>query len=188
MYGNKSCQALFFLCEDMKPYTMILQRMGDNDAATIIDTEKMYNIACTSTPFLPFSESKDVFTRDWPEEDGEDVYINAIKRKAYDWEIGLCYKGEAHSAYEWIMYFLHLLLDRDDRMKIGYPLFRMYFPYLEFGRKGVYLKKFSEDSLYIDRDENIVTFSMTFRVTDPVTTLVPVMSGDNITGFTEKII
>lgn len=150
-------------------YVLLMQKMYMG--AAVKDSLKDFGIVCTEVPFLPFSEMKELPTRDWPEEDGEDVYVpSRLAMKAYDMEISFCYKGGAKSAYDGIKKFIDYLTGEDGES----PVLKIYSPYTGIGRKSVYLKEYGDDDFFLDVEEDVVLFSMTFRITDPKTDIKPI--------------
>lgn len=145
-----------------KAYTILIQK--EKEGAAVKDTVRDWNIACTDIPFLPENEAKELPSRDWPDEDGEDTYHpETIKMKAYDLDISLCYKGDLGSAYTQIEEFMAYLTGRDG----GGTFFKIYSPHTLIGRGGCYMKQFAPDDFWKGNGEDVLEFKITVRVTEP---------------------
>ena len=61
----------------------------------VIDTLEQFNVACQEFPYKNLPEIKDLPKRDWPDENGEDVYIpsSGLRFKAYDIDVKMLYVG-----------------------------------------------------------------------------------------------
>lgn len=166
---NPMAGSFYFFTVMTQEYVLLMQKMYMG--ATIKDSLEDFGIVCTEMPFAPFTETKKIPTRDWPEEDGEDVYVpSRLPRNAYDMEIGLCYKGGSKSAYDGIKKFIDYLTGEDGET----PVLKIYSPFTGIGRENVYLKEYDDDAFFFNEEEDVVLFSMTFRVTDPKTDIKPV--------------
>ena len=145
-------------------YTFLMQKQGIG--AAVKDSLADFGIVCTEVPFMPFSETKELPSRDWPDEDGEDTYIPAeLPAAAYDLELGLCYKGSLSTCHTKIKAFIDYLTGKDGN---GSEL-TIYLPYTGIGRKGCYLKSVGNIEFAKSGTDEVLTFTATFRVTDPVT-------------------
>lgn len=71
--------------------TLIFQKANGSETK---DLYADFGIKTTSVPlFLPL-ETKELPSRDWIDEDGEDVYFpDVVRLQAYDTEISMVYKG-----------------------------------------------------------------------------------------------
>ncbi|GAE83339.1 hypothetical protein JCM10512_1605 [Bacteroides reticulotermitis JCM 10512] len=117
---------------------------------------------------------------DYPDEDGEDVFIPEILTvKAYDLDVDFSYKGA--DAENGVRVFIDYLLGHDGT---GASL-KVYNPYIKMGRSKIYITGFSEPEFNRENDEEIANFTISFRVTDPRTRVVPSYDGNNnIIGLT----
>ena len=180
-------QVLELNYNDMNKTNTLLIRKGDDGA--VKNTFTQWGICCAKVPFKAGGETKDVPSRNFPDEDGEYSFIpKSLKMKAYNAEFEFVYSGEelaqnimnlSHALTQ-IEAFKAWLTGNDD--PTNYPdgtgaELTIYSPYSNIGRKGCYLVSFSDEepcviakgrgsTLY---NENVVTFKGTFRVTDPVT-------------------
>ena len=89
--------------------------------------------------------------------------------QAYDIEVEFAYKGDMGTANEKIVAFLDYLIGKD-----GYGTeLKVYDTYTQIGRQGVYFKSIKPDLFVRKTDEgDVVTFNITFRVTDPKAQMV----------------
>ena len=148
-----------------KLYSIYYQK-GKTESPTL-DTKAQWSIVCKGFPFMPYGENKDLPTRDWADQDGEDTFFpEEIKLKAYDIEVEFAYKGAIGTANSKIESFLDYLTGKGDT---GTNL-KVYDTYTKIGRQGVYYKSIDQDLFVRKSDEgDVVTFKITFRVTDPRT-------------------
>lgn len=94
------------------------------------------------------------------------LFPEEIKLKAYDIEVEFAYKGAIGTANSKIESFLDYLTGKGDT---GTNL-KVYDTYTKIGRQGVYYKSIDQDLFVRKSDEgDVVTFKITFRVTDPRT-------------------
>ena len=147
-----------------KENTLLFMKMKDD--SEVKDSFSDFGIVCTSIPFMPYGELKELPKRDWPGEDGEDIYIpDKIPLSAYDMEIGMCYKGDLSTCYDKIKSFVDYLTGKDGK---GSNL-KVYSPYTGIGRQNVYLKGISEFDFYRSNIDESLTFMLKLRVSDPST-------------------
>ena len=162
-------------------YTLLLQK----GSGSVVNSYDEWGIVCCSVPFKAGGEVKDFPKRDWPDEDGEDTYFpQESKLKAYDAEFTLAYKGQelASNPFDLGLAFTHIrdfkewLTGKDSIDGSGTEL-KIYSPYSSIGRQGCYLSEISSEEPTVQMKqeggnlyhENVVTFKVKFRVTDPVT-------------------
>lgn len=133
----------------------------------VIDTKSQWGVVCKDFPFAVYGETKELPKRDWKDEDGEDTFIpDRLYMQAYDLDVEFAYKGEMDTANEKVIGFLDYLSGKDDS---GAEL-KVYDTYTKIGRQSVYYKSVEPDLFVRKTDEgDVLTFSVTFRVTDPQT-------------------
>lgn len=158
-----------------------IQKTQDN--ARLVETVKDFDIYCADMPFKIAEEAKDLTSRDWADEDGEDEYIppTGLKMKSYTMDVKFCCKGDKGSSNAKIAAFIDYLTGRD---KTGAEM-KMYCTWTRVGRKGIRFEKLNDDAELIrDDDGDILVFTVTFKVNDPVTDVSPVYGMNNeITGL-----
>jgi len=140
----------------------------------VVDLLEAFNIGCSKFPFMKNPESKELPTRDWPGEDGRDVYIpKKIPIKEYDIEVDFIYKGSEDNISRDITAFVNFLYGRNNKA-VGGRL-AIYDDYLKMGRKDVRVLSVSNDvySCSNDDPDAIATFKVKFSVEDPVTDVYP---------------
>ncbi len=144
-------------------YTLLMQKMADGSAMkSSLDD---FGFVVCDIPW-PDVETKKLKSRDWPGEDGEDVYIPSVLNvAAYDIEITLIYKGDRCSCKRNYSALRDYLLGRDG----GGAALIIYDPYNGFGRQGVYLLKITNPQYFHDNINDILEVTLTLRVTDPLT-------------------
>ena len=164
---------------------LLIQQYTQNGSTTtnvggVVDTQSAYNVVCQEFPFKHLPETKDLPSRDWYDNDGEDVYIptDGLKFKAYDLEAKFLYVGYGYKRESVIVpkedemrqkigSFIDFLYGRNEN---GSPLLMVYDEYTKTGRRGIYVKDYDNELLaYDDRNDNVIgIFKVKFRVTDPV--------------------
>lgn len=170
-------------------YTLLIQKAG----GSVIDTFTQWGIVCCSVPFKAGGTTKKLPVRTWYDEHGDDTYIpRQLKMEAYDAEFEMAYKGlelatqpfNLSHAFVQINAFLEWLSGNDGAGGNGAEI-SIYSPYAGIGRQGCYLSKISDESPHLQvaqergnvYNETIVTFKVTFRVTDPVTNITLLRDG-----------
>lgn len=151
-----------------KPYSIYFQKSKLGSPA--IDTKSQWGIVCKDFPFTVYGDIKDLPKRDWIDQDGEDTFFpEELYVQAYDIKVEFAYKGDMGTANEKIVAFLDYLIGKD-----GYGTeLKVYDTYTQIGRQGVYFKSIKPDLFVRKTDEgDVVTFNITFRVTDPKTQII----------------
>ena len=148
-------------------YSILFKK--ESSGATVKDSLREWNIACVSAPFDVFPQTKELPANDWMDEDGEDTFIpDSLRFSAYDHEIEFCYKGDNGNAYNSIKSFIDYLSGRDGS---GASV-SVYSPYTKIGRQKMVFEGTSDMSYTGAFFEEVLLFSVKFRVTDPVTDIV----------------
>lgn len=139
------------------------------DVGSVIDTQEEYFVVCSECPFKILPTTKELAKRDWPDEDGEDVFMPAdgLKFKAYDLEVKFLYVGQKENMALDLNAFIEFIYGKNDN---GSPLLAIYDEYTQQGRQGVYVLEVNNEFLaYDDANDGVVgEFKVKFRVTDPV--------------------
>ena len=136
-------------------------------------------------PFKAGGKSKEPAKREWHDEHGEDAYIpNKLMLEAYDAEFEMAYCGKelASNPFDLDLAFTHInsfkkLLTGNNTSEGSGAQLKIYSPYSTIGRQGCYLLEISDEEPHVQLmqqggnlyHENVVTFKVKFRVTDPVT-------------------
>ena len=160
-------------------HTLYIQR-----GSVLKSTFAEWGIVCTAPSFVTGDSVKDLPSRSWPDEHGDDTYMpQQLRFEAFDADFEFAYKGEELASNP---FDVHLCMSRVEAFKrwlagnnndgAGTSL-SIYSPYTRTGRRGCYLKKFSDKAPLVQLkgvsgntwNENVVTFKVTFRVTDPMT-------------------
>lgn len=151
----------------------------------VVSSYGEFGIVCCSVPFKAGCEVKELAKRDWPDEHGEDTYFPPkTVMKAYDAEFTMAYKGQELAdnpfnlalAFQHIRQFKQWLTGNNTEEGSGSEL-KIYSPHSTIGRQGCYLTEISDEEPCVQTKqeggnlyhENVVTFKVKFRVTDPVT-------------------
>lgn len=162
-------------------YTILFRKGSDGN---VVNSFTQWGIVCCKVPFKAGGKTKDVAVRDWHDEHGEDAYIpTSLYYEAYDAEFEFAYQGEELAtsvmnlslALTQIENFKHWLSGVSNS---GASLC-IYSPFSRIGRQGCYVKNISDESPCVMvkgrgtniYHENVVTFKVTFRVTDPRTSV-----------------
>lgn len=147
----------------MDYYRIYMQQ--ESEGAEIIDTIDSFGLYCVDIPFKIADVVKDVVSRDWHDEDGIDEYIpkDGLKMSAYDMDVKFGFKGDKFAANESISAFI-------DYLKSGY--IKLYCNYTKIGRQHVRLVKLNDSAELVRNDDgDILVFSVTFKVCDPLTNI-----------------
>lgn len=148
----------------MNYYKFYIQKEAEGSA--VCELGEDFGFYETSCNFYGGGTVKDVPSRDWHDEDGDDEYVPATQRfKAYEMEVGFGYKGgqfTANSALASLKSYLS-----GGTMKI-------YDSYNRIGRQNVRFMEISDDATLVrDSDEgDILIIKVKFKVNDPVTDIV----------------
>lgn len=154
-------------------------RTGSPVKETIAD----FDIYCADMPFKLLVEAKEPSKRDWFDEHGDDEYIpdGGLKLKAYTMDVKFCCKGDKNSSNEKINKFLKYLTGLDGT---GVEL-KMYCTWTKIGRKGIRFDKLNDKAeLVRDNDGDVLVFTITFKVNDPVSDIGPTYDNQKrVTGL-----
>lgn len=164
-------------------FTLLFQK-GEG---SVVNSFTQWGIVCCKVPFKAGGKSKDLPKRDWHDEQGEDTFLpGKLMFEGYDAEFELAYQGQELAtnpfnlslAVTAINNFKKWLSGNDTEEGSGSEL-KIYSPFAAIGRQGCYLLEISDEdpcvmtktqggNLY---NENVVTFKVRFRVTDPMTNI-----------------
>lgn len=135
------------------------------DLAPVRDSME-WGIYIKSIPFKVFPDMKDVPSRDWMDENGDEEYIpDTPYFKAYEMECKFVFIGANGTANTQIRSFLEYLANGG--------MFRIYDTYTKIGRSEVRYVGYSEDILYRrDEDNDIVVFSVILKVNNPIDEII----------------
>lgn len=135
----------------------------DGASAPVKNTLVAFGFA-TAEIGWPTLETKEPFSREWPGEDGEDVYIPAagLPLKAFDVEIEFLYRGGIDTAMQKFLLFRDYLTGADG----SGAWLKIYDPYWAIGYV-VFIRKMTDLSPFRTNADEGMSFKVTFRVTDP---------------------
>lgn len=183
----------------MNPHRLYIEQTTYNGVVythgTVRDTYATWGIVCSKSPFK-LGDAKDVASRNWLDEHGEDVYIPAdVKLKKFDAEFTfLCNGTERDVKYKVKQFHLFLagkswktksaIGEETTHTSTGSRL-ALFDEYNGLGWKDVRFKSFSTDGLVMDNadDEIVLEFKVVFEVFDPFTevrVMYPAGGGDVI--------
>lgn len=165
----------------MERYTLLIQRGN----GSVVSTADQWGIVCCKVPFKAGCETKEVAKRDWYDEHGEDAYLpSKLMFKAYDAEFDMAYKGQELASNPFDLDLAMTNIDAFKKFLTGNTSsdgdgseLKIYSPFTTIGRQKCYLLAISdEDPVVMTKGENnnvyhenVVTFKVKFRVTDPIT-------------------
>lgn len=132
-----------------------------SDAAYDIATKRLYLIKSPSNMGADMKENN-IFIRDYPEKDGDDVYVNTTpKLKSFDYEITFAYydgenPGTLNQANTYIAGFYSSLLGKQITI------------YNDYKKQKIvgYVKSYKEGEFY-RTSKDIAIFTVTFYVPKP---------------------
>lgn len=120
-----------------------------------------FGIYHKSVPYVLFPKVKEPFKNSWYDENGDDEYLPAVPTyESYEMKIDFVYEGTLNSANNKIKDFLSFLQG-------GY--FEIYDEYSGIGRQKVRYVSVDTDGYLYRREKDVVEFSVTFKVNDPIT-------------------
>lgn len=158
------------------PRTYIQQSLFDGTdykKGDVVDILDRYNVACITFPFKLAPKSSKLIEREWPGEDGKDVYIpkTGLPIDDYDIEVSFCYKGTLDKIKNDMSEFLNFIRGRNEKATGG-RLF-VYDENVGFGRKDVVVSSIDDSTYQADESDPdaIFSFKVTFHVYDPSTDL-----------------
>lgn len=142
---------------------------------TVVDLLSKFKIICQDFPFVRYPKPKDLPTRDWPGEDGLDIYVpDVVPLKEYDMEVIFLYVGDKTNIRTDITNFLNFIYGRSkggssDTVQSG--RLAIYNEYVGMGRKDVVVSSVDNELYYVnDGDEDAVArIKVKFTVYDPKT-------------------
>lgn len=139
----------------------------EQEGSVVYETINDFGIYATDIPFRPSNEVQDVFSRVWRDEDGDDEYIppTGLKMKSYKINMKFSCKGDRYGVNDSIIKFINYL--KQGSMKI-------YDEYTKIGRRGVRLLGLNDNAtLSRSEDEDILVFTVSLKVNDPITDIRP---------------
>lgn len=153
----------------VEPYVILFQKYTND--APVKNSYEDFKSVCIEAPFVLDGGAKKLVSRDWADEDGEDVYFpTELPLNAYDVSYKMCFVGENHEAKVYMDLLRNYLTGKSDsccEMSIWNA-------HTEIGRKGVYFQSMSDGTLYRDGEgKEVLTFTIKLRVTDPVSNVIP---------------
>ena len=179
-------------------YRLYIQQMlYDGETYTrlnMFDTWQKFLIVCRAFPFKLLPEAKDYVSRDWKDEDGEDVYVPAsVRFKPYEIDAEFIYVGGDADMRQNIERFIQFIYGKNSGLsqqgQWAHPesgRLCIYDEYTRTGRKDVVVKSVDVDA-YLTEDTDpdaVATFKVKFTVYDPVTDVTPVRTGNTVTSLT----
>ena len=132
-------------------YTLLFKK--GNEA--VVNSFTRWGIVCSQVPFKVGCKTKELATRVWHDEHGDDVYIpKKMMMEGYDAEFKMAYKGQELAtnpfnlrlAKTQITAFKEWLTGNDTNDGSGSEL-KIYSPFSSIGRQGCYLKEISDEDL-----------------------------------------
>ena len=156
--------------------------VGDvfSDVGILVDTQALFRVVCQECPFLHMPNVKDLAKRDWHDENGDDVYFptDGLKYEAYDMKVKFLYvgsQGYMRSDLRNFIDFIHgrFAFNSEGARISGSPVLAIYDDYTKTGRRNVYVNDVDNDFYSYDNINSHVigSFSVKFRVNDPVTNM-----------------
>lgn len=169
----------------MKDRHILFFQKGNGE---VVNSFTRWGIVCCRVPFKAGGKTKELEKIALSDEHGEIVpFVPYLTFEAYDAEFEMAYKGEELStnpfnlslAFNKINEFKRWLSGNDTEQGSGTEL-KIYSPYSAIGRQKCYLSAISDEAPFLHLksqsgnlyNENVVTFKVTFRVTDPMTDIV----------------
>ena len=165
--------------------TLFIQK----ESGSVVNTYTQWHIACLNVPFKVGGKTKELAKRDWPDENGEDTYFpQQMMLEAYDAEFEMAYCGKELASNPFNLSLAVTQIDSFKKWLSGNNVaggsgteLKIYSPYSTIGRQGCYLIEISDEDPHLQTvqdgnniyHENVVTFKVKVRVTDPMTAYSP---------------
>ena len=146
----------------MKNYKGILFQVGEGAVCNSTD----WGCYVMESPYIPVAtKPKNISSQSWFDENGDDEYIpEVLFYEPVEATINFVFKGKVADAKTKITALISYLRDGE---------FKFYDEYYNIGRQRVRLLDFSDDAQFkysdISKGEGVATFSVVFKINDPVT-------------------
>lgn len=165
-----------------KPYSILMQKV--KESSSLKDSLTDFGMVCMGIS-LPDMEIKDLPSRNWSDENGEDTYIPpTLPLKPYNITIRIAYKGKPNTAWDKMDFLLDYLTGKDGS---GVET-KLFVPHDGIGR-ACRLFKIGKPTLTKGNLDDIMEFELTMKVDNPLSRVTPVKGiGETITGLTEKVL
>jgi hypothetical protein len=145
----------------MNTSDILIQKPTEETANNLLEK---WQVACTSFPFKIIGDIKDLSSRDFNNEHGEDTYFPPqLKQKAFDIDLEFAYKGSIGQITANLSSLVSYLTGEDD---LGTELY-IYDNNSGKGYAGCYLKGSSDEDPHKSNCDEVMPFKLTFRVTKP---------------------
>lgn len=169
--------------------TFIQQTKYDGSSYTkgsVVDILDTYNIGCIDFPFNMAPKTQKLPEREWPGEDGKDIFIRdgGLPLEDYDIDVEFCYKGTVDKIGTDISSFLDYIRGRNAGAVGGRLV--IYDEHAGFGRKDVVVDEVDPQMYSADASDPdaLFDFKVKFHVYDPSTGVTPTRnSTGKVTGF-----
>lgn len=125
------------------------------------DTKDSYGLLVQHVPFTIRPKTKNLVKQTWLDEDGDDVFLSetGAKCEAYDWKVDFVYLHNDGMSHVRIADFVN---------RINGRWLKIHDTYTQTTRSGVYVSEFDQEPRFKRRgDQDLVIFSVTFRVNNP---------------------
>lgn len=165
-------------------YTLLFQK----GAGSVVNSFSQWGIVCCKVPFKAGCKVKEFASRDWHDEHGSDTYFPSKSYfEPYDAEFEMAYKGQelASNPFNLSLAASHIdqfkkWLSGNDTVEGSGTELKIYSPFASIGRQKCHLLEISDEAPHVQMKyeagnlyhENVVTFKVTFRVTDPMTNII----------------
>ena len=161
-----------------KPFyiqTTVSTGIGD-PVVTCHDTTE-WGLVAQTNPYLALPNPKEPYKNDWPGEDGDDEYTVQMHYEAFEMQVGFyvkCFDSGTQSAVEVLRSQLDSFFSA-----IRQGEFEVFDSYTGLGFRKVRYAGYGEEDFLARDDWARLTFTVTFKVNDPVTRMI--YSGGSIT-------
>lgn len=149
---------------------------ADGGTGHVIDTQSVFGCVCADSSFSYLSEGREPASREWYDEDGEDVYMpqsTSRKVSGYDWDVSFLFVATSPSTLRhYSLLFRDYLYGRSTEAgtsQEGVGFLSVYDEYTGIGHDGIYVKKITPESFIFDDGDPtcVAELKVTFRVTSP---------------------
>lgn len=171
--------AIFFIFAEK--YTVMrdffkIYMQKEGEGSELKETIADFGLYLMEIPFIMFSSTKKLVEREWPGEDGKDVYVpKRLDTEAYTLKIKFGYKGGPGETNKAIKAFWNYLTGND-----GSGVYmKIYCDYNTVGRRHVRFSGIPGEPIFV-RDEwgDFMVFDVNLNVDDPITDVVPLIDSE----------
>lgn len=148
--------------KDYKPF--YIQCEGD---ASALDTAAKWGLVAKTNPYPALPTPKDPYNNEWEDENGDDEYVTLLYYESFTFDVEFYLKAYAETGKDAVTVMRGQMSDFFEHIRNGE--FKVYDAYTGIGRRKVRYAGYEEGEFKARDDWARITFTVTFKVNDPVT-------------------